>query len=70
MAKIGAAVAATGLPAYGAYKVYDISVPKTIEVTRTISKQVPYQAVTRYRTSNLGGAHPALACAGDFDKDN
>lgn len=48
MAKIGAAAAATGLAAYGAYKLYDISVPKTIQITKTVQKQIPYQAVTRY----------------------
>lgn len=48
MAKIGAAAAATGLATYGAYKLYDISVPKTIQITKTVQKQIPYQAVTRY----------------------
>lgn len=48
MVKIGAAATAAGLATYGAYKLYDISVPKTIQITKTIQKQVPYQAVTRY----------------------
>lgn len=49
MAEVGAAAAAAGLATYGAYKLYDISVPKTIQLTKTIQKKIPYQAVTRYR---------------------
>lgn len=53
MAEVGAAVAAAGLATYGAYKLYDISVPKTIQVTKTIQKKIPYQAVTRYRHTRV-----------------
>lgn len=55
IAKIGMASTGSVLALYGAYKLYDNSIPKMITIQKVIQKQVPYQAVTHYRTTTLNG---------------
>lgn len=42
LAKAGAIAVAAGLATYGAYKVYDLKVPKMIDVVELVDREVPY----------------------------
>lgn len=46
LAKAGAIAVAAGLATYGAYKVYDLKVPKMINVVEMIDREVPFVGST------------------------